>query len=145
MRDARGAYLNFLRNLTPQIFLLSLALILGRKLDFSRFDINNVPLTFAFFIFLGLFLLSFIANASLFYEEAFAELTAWRKEKHIQLKSENYKGFPYFGAMTLAVWKERRVEFIIAALFPTLMQFIFAGVVGVAVISTINMLHSIHG
>lgn len=66
LKDGRVAFLEFLRNLTPQALLLSLAFVAGARLELSQWDLTNWAQTFVFFMFLALALLSGIANASLF-------------------------------------------------------------------------------
>lgn len=41
LNGGRSHYLEFLRNLTPQIVLFSIVLLLGHNLDFTRFDPDN--------------------------------------------------------------------------------------------------------
>ncbi|MEF2266842.1 hypothetical protein V3C40_08610 [Janthinobacterium sp. LS2A] len=69
LKDGRAFFLEFLRNLTPQILLLSLAFLLGGKLDFAKFDFNNLTSTLAFFFFLLLFGLAAYVNISLYMEK----------------------------------------------------------------------------
>jgi hypothetical protein len=38
---ARGPFLEFLRNLTPQIMLFSIAIVMSTKLDTNKFDLSN--------------------------------------------------------------------------------------------------------
>ena len=66
LTDGRGPFLDFLRNLTPQALLLSLAFISGSKLDLSTFDLSNWAATFVFVMFLVMAVLAGFANASLF-------------------------------------------------------------------------------
>lgn len=69
LKEGRSAFLEFLRNLTPQILLLSLCFFMGKKLNFSKIDFGNFPPTFIFFIFLFLAILAGWANASIFMEK----------------------------------------------------------------------------
>lgn len=68
LNKGRGAFLEFLRNLTPQILLLSLCFFMGSKLNFSQMDFNNSTPTFIFFVFLFLAILAGWVNASIFME-----------------------------------------------------------------------------
>lgn len=71
---ARGPYLEFLRNLTPQVLLASLAWVLALKLDFSRFDLQNFVPTFGFYAFLALFGFAVYSNISLLMSALFPGL-----------------------------------------------------------------------
>ncbi|WP_338761626.1 hypothetical protein [Massilia sp. METH4] len=66
LTDGRTIFLEFLRNLTPQALLLSLAFVTGSRLDLNEWDLSNWAQTFIFLMFVALALLSGIANASLF-------------------------------------------------------------------------------
>lgn len=141
LKDARGPFLNFLRNLTPQVLLASLAWILMTKLDFGRVDLDNAIPTLGFFTFLAAFIAAFIANSTLLYEEAFTELRQWRHVQHEQLKEAGFKGFSYGKAMLVAIWRERFAELLTYLYMILFFQLVFAGVVVVSMASAANYLH----
>ena len=64
----RQAFLEFLRNLTPQTLLLTLALVLWTQLDFGKVDISNWASTFAFFSCALTWLFAVLANMTQFIE-----------------------------------------------------------------------------
>jgi hypothetical protein len=64
----RQAFLEFLRNLTPQILLLTLSLALWTQLNFRQFDISNWGSTLAFYSCVLTWLLAVIANMMQFIE-----------------------------------------------------------------------------
>lgn len=66
--EGRQVFLEFLRNLTPQVLLLAVALPMGAQLDFSAFDASNGFATFAFFACALTLLLAVVANAMQFIE-----------------------------------------------------------------------------
>lgn len=41
LNAGRATFLEFLRNLTPQALILSIAIIAGMKLDFTRINLSN--------------------------------------------------------------------------------------------------------
>ncbi|WP_136733426.1 hypothetical protein [Xanthomonas euvesicatoria] len=61
--EGRKAFLEFLRNLTPQVALLSLAYFIGTRLDFNRVDLSNWAATLLFFALLLLAIISVAANS----------------------------------------------------------------------------------
>lgn len=67
----RGAFLEFLRNLTPSVLMASIALLLWSRLDFTRVDLSNWATTLAFFVCTLTTVLSFFANISAFMDNAF--------------------------------------------------------------------------
>jgi len=69
LKEGRGAFLEFLRNLTPQILFLSLGIVVGTKLNPDEFDLKNWPQTLIFLSFLAMTIFSAIANVTLFIDK----------------------------------------------------------------------------
>jgi len=61
--EGRKAFLEFLRNLTPQVALLSLAYFIGTRLDLHRIDLSNWAATLMFFALVLLAIVSVAANS----------------------------------------------------------------------------------
>jgi hypothetical protein len=72
LNAGRGAFLEFLRNLTPFVLLFSVSLLLHNRLDFRRIDLSNWVLTLAFFSCALTACFSFYANLSSFLDNAFS-------------------------------------------------------------------------
>jgi hypothetical protein len=66
--EGRQAFLEFLRNLTPQVLLLVVALSTWVRLDFSTFDASNWRATSAFFACATTLLFAVVANALQFFD-----------------------------------------------------------------------------
>lgn len=66
LNEGQRPLLEFLRNLTPQVLLASTGLVMGVRLDFSRFDVPNWFFSSAFFACLALLVLAFLANTNQF-------------------------------------------------------------------------------
>ena len=64
--EGRGAFLEFLRNLTPQFLFLGVAIKIGLGLDFTAWDTSNWFETFVFVACAALFTVSFFANSKHF-------------------------------------------------------------------------------
>lgn len=112
LNGGRHFYLDFLRNLTPQIILLSVTWLVAAQLDFTRIDISNTGTTFLFFVVLGSFILAFWANSTLLYERCFAEWKQWYSELKESLTAQGITGFRRGTAKLHAIWKYRFVEFV---------------------------------
>ena len=56
-------FLEFLRNLTPQIALLAISFVVGSRLDFTEFDLGNFFPTALCLIFLFLSIAGMVANS----------------------------------------------------------------------------------
>lgn len=72
--SGRSAFLEFLRNLTPQVLLLTMALILSSRLDFTQCDLGNTPMTVTFFACIATFFMAVITNALNFFEGSISSL-----------------------------------------------------------------------
>lgn len=105
--------LEFLRNLTPQVLLLTTALVL-----FVLWQKNGGFLYPAlFFAVVGVFLMALIANASNFLDNAFADAVAIAAERDRQ-KAAAADGRVSASEMVRYIWKEKPralVEFLIAS------------------------------
>ena len=144
LNNGREHYLNYLRNLTPQILIFSIVILAGRKLDFTRFDFNNFEATLLFFILLGSFMLAVYANSTIFYEHCFSELKEWIAELDASLKAQNITRFQRFLLKIKAVWHERLLELsevIILLWFPPIT---LAVVIGMSIPSALNILKITH-
>ena len=145
LNGGREPYLEFLRNLTPQIVLFTLVLILWVKLDFTRIDLNNAQPTITFFVLLGSFALAFYANSTVFYKKCFAELEAWLKEERAQHTSDGIKGLRFFVAMIKSVLQNRFIEFLELATITFFLPIALAGVIAIAIYQYQNILRAMHG
>lgn len=142
LNGGRKHFLEFLRNLTPQVILLSIAMLLGARLDFSRFDINNIGMTFLFFAMLFSFLLAFYANSTLLYENCFGDLKKWVDDLGESLTKREVKGWRRFYMKLTALFRERLVEVLemLAVLF--FLQVAFAVVVSMSIHSASDIWYS---
>ena len=101
-------FLEFLRNLTPQILLLTIALLVGVKIDFTSFDFDNTIPTATFYIVLGVFLMSFYANSALLIESCL-ESIKWLPRFELELKVKGVKGFQWVFAVCAQLWKRQKL------------------------------------
>lgn len=139
LNGGRDHYLEFLRNLTPQILLLSGAVLLGARLDFTRFDFDNIIPTLVFFVVLGSFILAFWANASRFYERCSGEWKAWLSELQDSLTAQDIKGSHRIVAKLKAIWRERFVEFLELLIVQWFFPITLAIVIGMAFNSAVSI------
>lgn len=142
---ARAPFLNFLRNLTPQILLASLAWLLALKLDFTRLDITNYAPMLGFYIFLALFLYSVYANTSLFLEELFPDFMPWLRAQESSLQDANMSRLRIPLSLLKAVLRERKIEAAIAIFVILILNFVFAGVIASSIATAVNFLRAARG
>lgn len=133
LNDGRNYYLEFLRNLTPQVMLFTIALLGMHKLDINRIDFGNFWATAITFFFLGSFILAFYANSTLFYENCFSDLRKWRSDLNKQLTEKNITGYKRLVAKLQAAWNERFIEYLEAFTVLFFFQFAFAAIIVMSV------------
>jgi hypothetical protein len=89
--DGRNAFLEFLRNLSPQILLFAMVLILGRSFVPELDDSANVKRAVILFIFILLLVLAMMASVSKFVEEYLTAAKSLRGDfKDIKEVDNNY-------------------------------------------------------
>lgn len=140
LRDIRGPYLNFLRNLTPQILLASLAWVWATKLDFEKADFSNSAPTLAFFAFLLLFGFSVYSNISLFLAEAFPGLMPWVREQELELKTAGVAKLSILKQLVAVVMRERKLEIALVFLAVVMLEFVLAGVLVSSIGAAVNFI-----
>lgn len=135
LKDGRAAYLEFLRNLTPQILMLSLAFFLGRKIDFTRFDWAYTTPTFIFYSFLLIAIFAAYANATLFMEKYSSRLQVRRGIQRIIKTQVGKKRW----AMQLAYFRRKWIVLLEAMLLIISIELAIAGAFIVALTSASKM------
>lgn len=144
VNGGRSHYLEFLRNLTPQVVLFSIVLLLGYQLNFTRFDLGNWVPTLMFFILLGAFALAFYANSTLFYEKCFPEWKEWLKKTERSIATRGIRGPRRLIAKLKAIWCERFVEFVEVVTAIYFLQIALAIVIAMGMHSASTILRASH-
>ena len=111
LNGGRSAYLDFLRNLTPQAGLFSFVLLLGSKLGFHYVPDNTIP-TLLFILLLGAFGVAVHANSTLFYERGFVNWKRWLSKMDGFLKVRQVSRGQRVAAKIKAIWRNRLVEYV---------------------------------
>ena len=119
--NGRAAFLEFLRNLTPQVVFLTLALIVSLKINFQVFqpDLEGLKTILPFAICILVFFASFIANTTKFIESAISSNEELDKE--VKAIYENKLGFwkkiSLIFQATLKLNKKVFIEIILCIIF----------------------------
>jgi len=111
----RAAFLGFLRNLSPQVLLLAIALVASSRLDMHRFDwsvqgIKNVlPFALIMLVFLG----AMVANVTLFLDEIGVRServasTVRRAKAGVQTQGGRGGHLRLFMVLVAATWRHDR-------------------------------------
>lgn len=139
LNGGRVFYLDFLRNLTPQIILLSFTLLVAIKLDFTSIDLNNFGPTILFYVLLCSFILAFYANSTLLYERCFGEWKRWFTDLENSLNTRGVEGPRRLLLIAQAIWNEQFVEFLEILTVLVFFQIVFAIVIVLSIHSASNI------
>ncbi|NYE22992.1 hypothetical protein [Pigmentiphaga litoralis] len=133
--DDRKAFLEYLRNLTPQIFFFSLTIGMGSRLGSTDYQWNSnswilASSTLAFF---GIFLGSMIANATLFIETVFAPRKEFSRQVALVWNSDGKLLLRLLRTVRAAWIQQNRLLLTLFVAAP-IMQFALYGVLATAII-----------
>ena len=108
----RGAFLEFLRNLTPQIVLLIAAFVAGSRLNLQSIEATwtGVKNAAAFWLCLVLIFGSFMANATQFVERVVTSTEALDIEVS-RIRARSLSGGKLVGALLGAAWRHNKAAF----------------------------------
>ncbi len=126
--DLRPAFLEFLRNLTPQILFLTTALVLGTQVDEKNIQLNlhGVKNAAPYFFCLAMFCAAWVANVTYFFDKCYSfiqESGATKNNKGSQLTAlQKIQNF----------WRTNKATFMLAILLLIIFTF---GLVAVALMA----------
>ncbi len=89
LRHARKSYLEFLRNITPQILLFSFVIFLGQKLDFTSFDISNFWQTAIFYVLAIALIIAYADNCTLLFESMYPNSEKWIRRNFLRSRGQS--------------------------------------------------------
>lgn len=141
---ARGPFLEFLRNLTPQILLFSIAIVMSTKLDLSRFDFSNTWNTLPFILVMATFFAAVMANMFMFIEGSCRSISDIDEESK-RLHAEGVKGPAHLKKLGAMLFKKNKKLFfeMLVALF--IVQVGFLAVFITSIQAATNLYITIHG
>ena len=110
LKNGRAAFLDYLRNLTPQALLFTMAVLASNRLELTCCYWENAGQTALFLFFMLIGFAAVWANASVFIENYLISLNPIDLESK-RLISEGVKGFAHFKALSAYAWREHRSFF----------------------------------
>ncbi|MBX8488175.1 hypothetical protein [Pseudomonas cichorii] len=137
----RKALLEFLRNLTPQVLLLTLVFIFTANLNLEKFDISHegfkrtIPPLACLLVFLG----AFLANITQFIESALTSPPKLKKLADVITRQE-IKFWVRISKLTTAAWRHNKPGFFEVGLVLFISYVAFYVVVYVAIQSALKSL-----
>ena len=144
LTTGKGAFLEFLRNLTPQILLFSIAIVMATKLDLKRFDLSNTWGTLPFLMVIGVFLCAAIANMLMFFEKS-CESLDWVNDESKRLHNDGIKGWMHIKALARLLIARNKALFLELLIAGLVVQVGFAAVFFASIQGATNLYHAIHG
>ena len=135
----RKHFLEFLRNLTPQILLATIVFRLG--MNNHLWQSSNVIQIIVFFTFILALFYAMIANVTIFLESAFQEYEPWRRATFSVLRDRGHRGI---ALLTLYFWqllRTRPKDFGAFVLTMSVVQCAVAATFAMAILQTVAQKH----
>ncbi|AYF20052.1 hypothetical protein ACJO2A_23445 [Vibrio parahaemolyticus] len=140
IRSGRKHYLEFLRNLTPQVLLLSFALTVGSRLNFGVFDLSNWLPTAIFFVLLIAFLSAFYANCCQFVAGVYGDFGRWSDKIGRAAASNGRAGRRRIMFIICALWRYKKIVFLEVIFIVFFIQIAFSIVTVSAILAATRQL-----
>lgn len=144
LTTGKGAFLEFLRNLTPQILLFSIAIVMASKLDLNKFDLSNFWGTLPFLMVIGVFLCAAIANMLMFFEKS-CESLDWVNDESKRLHIDGIKGWSHIEALAKILIARNKALFLELLIAGLVVQVGFVVVFFTSIQGATSLYHAIHG
>lgn len=140
LSDGRKYYLEYLRNLTPQVILFTFAILVGAKINGATLDYKSAFSAFMFISFMILFAIAFYANTTTFYENCYGRLGMFVKRVRFMCKSKGYTTFKTHCVVMKSLLSCKLVEFLEVVFVFWFLQLTLAVVITVAIFQAYGML-----
>jgi hypothetical protein len=111
LKEGRKSFLEFLRNLTPQVMIFTIVLLVSAKLDLQKFDHSNLKQSSIFFLLLAIWLCAVIANTKEFLGGARVNFKPI-DDKSKELLRQGYKNIAWQLRICKYIWQEHKTLFI---------------------------------
>ena len=135
---AKGPFLEFLRNLTPQSLFLSISLIMGSNPNFARFDFGN---TILWILPMLIFFAAAIANISMLIEGLCRSIS----DIDSKLKISNLKGIKWQQEAIRLLCREKKNLFLELFVAVLVIQVGYCAVFYLSMQTAIKFYFNIHG
>ncbi|MGE8449993.1 MAG: hypothetical protein ACN6OP_05070 [Pseudomonadales bacterium] len=142
-KNGRAPYLDFLRNLTPQAVILSVALIAGRNLEPTCCYPENFKQTVIYICFLLMWIAALWANSSIFIEKYLVSTDKLNRVART-LSKLGVKGFGNLKLVAVYSWRKERMIFVEALVVFAIVELGLVTVVFSAVSTAAAIFRAIH-
>lgn len=132
-------YLDFLRNLTPQILIFTFVILVGHKLNLTEFDLSNWRQTTVFYVLLISFFIAVYCNCSQLIQGCYADIGKWLIKLSKKAESTQRNGLRRLSFLLIAIIKKR----LIPCIEFTILVFFFQVLLATAITSAVYSAYSI--
>jgi ABC-type multidrug transport system permease subunit len=139
----RAAFLEYLRNLTPQILIITAAIIFGSDLDINRFDLSNTKASLPFVLAMATFFAAAIANMLNFFESSATSLNDVNSVS-AKLLRRGFNGWRLARAVTEYIRRRRKILFLEIGIPFVIVQVGFLVVLFSSFVTATNIYKSLH-
>lgn len=133
-------YLEFLRNLTPQILLFAFVLVVGSKLNFHKVDFSNWLQTMLFYVLLIAFFFAAWGNCNQLFKGCYPDMAKWARRISFRAANTNRGFYSKFYFLFVASIKMRFIVIIELLFVVVLLQIVLAVTVVASISSATNLL-----
>lgn len=133
-------YLEFLRNLTPQILLFAFVLVVGSKLNFREVDLSNWLQTTLFYVLLVAFCFAAWGNCNQLFKGCYPDMSKWARRISVKAVSTNRGPFARLWFLVAAAIKMRFLVVVELVFVVFLLQIVLAVTVVASISSATNLL-----
>lgn len=143
LKEGRAAFLEFLRNLSPQVLLLTIAAISSHNLTFTCCYAANAKLTFLAICFYVVWGAAVWANTSLFIKNCLAPAKTFDDESR-RLVYAGVRGWRNMRAVLVFAWQNERWIFLQILVIAVVVEIALVMVMLTAIGSANSLLKMIH-
>lgn len=138
--DGTKNYLEFLRNLTPQVFLLTFALVIAQKINFTEVDVSNWLSTLIFYVLLLAFIFAFYGNFSQLFSGCYSDIKPWAKKLSAKANATNRNQLSRVLFFLVASVKMRGIVILEMIFVLVLLQVAFAIIIIESIASAVSII-----
>lgn len=109
--EGKRALLDFVRNLTPQIVLVALPIVLSAQIDFGRIDLSNWPSTLGFYSCIFVLAAATWANFTLFIDASLEAVGRYQRVTRVMVRADARRA-RVLGQLLRTIWKRQKTLFL---------------------------------
>jgi hypothetical protein len=133
-------YLDFLRNLTPQILLFAFVLMVGRKLNFNKLDFANSLPTLLFYVLLVAFCFAVWGNCNQLLKGCYPDMLKWTRRISVKAVATRRTGLIRLWFLIVASIRMRLLVILELFFVILLLQIVLAVTIVASITSAVSFI-----